>query len=230
MSLAWKAAGYERPCVGRSVARLSRLWSTRLRSTGTWSTPAAPSIAQVNALRDRPRLRVTAPDLAAGWQEVMAVDQPTAESMLRELDRFVGDWTMTAVPPGGPPWPGEARVRFEWLDGGAFLVERWSLDLPEVPDGTPRSGTSIIGCDAAKGTYVQLYADERGVRRVYEMGLRAGEWTLRREGAPFAQRFTGTFSADGTTIAGRWELAPHGEDWTTDFDVTYTRVTSAARV
>jgi hypothetical protein len=153
------------------------------------------------------------------------MDQPTAESMLRELDCLVGEWTMTAAPPGGPPWPGGARVRFEWLDGRAFLVERWSLNGAEVPAGTPTSGTAIIGCDAAKGTYVQLYADDRGVCRVYEMGLRDGEWTLRRAGASFEQHFTGTFSAEGTTITGRWELAPDGEDWTTDFDVTYTRVT-----
>jgi hypothetical protein len=154
----------------------------------------------------------------------MAMDQPTEETMLRALDRFVGEWTMTAAPPGGPPWPGTARVRFEWLDGGPFLVERWRLDLLEPLEGTPTSGTSIIGCDEAKRTYVQLYTDDRGVCRVYAMGLRGGEWMLRREGPPFAQRFSGTFSADGTTITGRWELAEDGEDWKTDFDVTYTRV------
>ena len=148
------------------------------------------------------------------------MDQPTAETMLKELDRFVGEWTMQASPPGGPPWPGGARVRFEWLDGGAFLVQRWSVDLPEAPNGT-----AIIGCDVANGTYLQLYSDDRGVCRVYEMSLRDGEWTLRREGVPFAQRFTGTFSDDGTTITGRWEIAQDGEHWTTDFDVTYSRVT-----
>jgi hypothetical protein len=153
------------------------------------------------------------------------MDQPTAQPMLRELDRFVGEWTMTATPPGGPPWPGELRVRFEWLDGGAFLAQRWRLDAPGLAEGAPRTGAAIIGCDAASGSYVQLYADERGVCRVYQMGLHAGEWTLRREGAPFAQRFTGTFSADGTTITGRWELARDGQDWQTDFDVTYTRIT-----
>lgn len=146
------------------------------------------------------------------------MDQPTAEAMLRNLDRFVGEWTMTATPRGGPPWPGEARVRFAWLDSGAFLVERWTVAVPEAPDGT-----AIIGCDAANGTYVQLYSDERGVCRVYEMRLNGREWTLRREGAPFAQRFTGTFSDDGTTITGRWEIAQDGESWATDFDVTYTR-------
>ena len=117
--------------------------------------------------------------------------QPSADSMLRELDRFIGEWTMQATPPGGPPWPGEARVRFEWLDG-AFLAERWTL--PDAPEGAPASGTSIIGCDEAHGTYFQLYYDDRGARRVYEMGLSDGHWTLRREGPPFAQRFAATFT------------------------------------
>ncbi len=152
------------------------------------------------------------------------MDQPTAEAMERALDRFVGEWTMVAAPPGGPPWPGEARVRFEWIEGGAFLAERWSLDATGLPEGTPTSGTSLYGCDAAHETYFQLYQDDRGVCRVYEMGLQGDEWTLRREAPPFAQRFTGTFSADGRTITGRWEIAEDGEDWRIDFDSTYTKV------
>ena len=152
------------------------------------------------------------------------MNQPTAEPMLRALDRFVGEWTMAATPPGGPPWPGEGRVRFDWLDGGAFLVERWRIEGAELPEGTPTSGTTVYGCDAAHGTYVRLYYDDRGVCRIYQMGLRDGEWTLRREGPPFAQRFSGTFGADRRTIAGRWELKEDGQDWKTDFDVTYTRV------
>ena len=139
-----------------------------------------------------------------------------------ELARFVGEWTMTAGPPGGPLWPGEARVRFDWLDG-VFLVERWRIDATGLPEGTPTSGTCVYGRDDAHGTYVQLYYDDRGVHRVYRMGLRDGEWTLEREGPPFAQRFRGTFSPDGRTIAGRWELREPGQEWRIDFDVTYTR-------
>ena len=56
------------------------------------------------------------------------------------------------------------------------------------------------------------------------MGLRGEKRTLQREGPPFAQRFHGTFSADGGTITGRWELREPGEGWKTDFEVTYTRV------
>ena len=35
---------------------------------------------------------------------------------LERLDALVGEWTMQAVPPGGPPWPGAARVTFAWLE------------------------------------------------------------------------------------------------------------------
>ena len=53
---------------------------------------------------------------------------------------------------------------------------------------------------------------------------RGREWTLRREGPPFAQRFRGTFSEDDTTLSGRWEIKEPGQEWSVDFDVTYTRV------
>jgi hypothetical protein len=61
------------------------------------------------------------------------------------------------------------------------------------------------------------------------MSLEDGVWTLRRE-APdfspldFAQRYTGTFSDDGKTIVGRWEIAHDGSTWEHDFDLTYVRV------
>ena len=152
------------------------------------------------------------------------MDEQHAEGTAGQLGRLVGEWKIIAGPPGGPPWPGEQRVRFEWTEGGAFLAERWSLDASGLPDGTPTSGTKIYGYDEAHGTYFQLYYDDRGVRRVYQMGLSDGEWTLQRAAPPFAQRFRGTFDHDGKTISGRWEIQDPGEDWRTDFDLTYTRV------
>jgi hypothetical protein len=41
-------------------------------------------------------------------------------------------------------------------------VQRSTVDIPEAPHTT----ISIMGCDAANGTYFQLYSDERGVCRV----------------------------------------------------------------
>ncbi|WP_426247374.1 hypothetical protein [Nocardioides sp. LHG3406-4] len=85
------------------------------------------------------------------------MDQPTAERALRELEPLVGRWTFVATGADGTRWPGEGRVTFEWHDSGAHLIQRTSVDLPEAPDGV-----SVIGCDGATGSYVQVYADERG--------------------------------------------------------------------
>jgi hypothetical protein len=147
------------------------------------------------------------------------MDQPTAEDALHELEPLVGEWTLEATWPDGQRWPG--HVTFAWHESGAHLVQRGTVDHPYAPDNV-----SIIGCDAANGTYFQLYSDERGVCRVYEMSIGNGELKLWREGEPFAQRFTGTFSADGNTITGRWEIAEGGPDFTTDFDLVFSKVGS----
>jgi hypothetical protein len=147
------------------------------------------------------------------------MEQPTAREALAKLEPLVGEWTLEAAWPDGEPWPGGGRSIFEWHESGAHLIERSMVDLPEAPDGI-----SIMGCDAANGTCFQLYSDERGVSRVYEMSIGDGEWKLWRTGEPFPQRFFGTFSDDGNTIEGRWEKAEDGTNFTTDFFLTYRRV------
>jgi hypothetical protein len=145
------------------------------------------------------------------------MEQPTAEDALRRLEPLVGEWTLEATWPNGERWPG--RATFEWHESGAHLIQRGTLEHPQAPDNV-----SIIGCDAANGTYFQLYSDERGVCRVYEMSIDDREWKLWREGDPFAQRFTATFSDDGSTLTGRWEIAENGAHFTTDFDLIFRRV------
>ena len=108
------------------------------------------------------------------------IDQPTAEDALKKLEPLLGEWILEAASPDGEPWTGEARASFEWHESGAHLVARSSVDVPGAPNTV-----SIIGCDAANGTYFQLYSDDRGVCRVYEMSVGEGEWRLWREGDPF---------------------------------------------
>jgi hypothetical protein len=148
------------------------------------------------------------------------IDRPTAEQALEEMQVLVGEWSLDATPPGGESWPGEAKATFEWLECSdqQVLVGRTEIEMPEAPNGV-----SVYGCDAANGTYYQLYTDDRGVCRVYEMSIGDREWKLWREGEPFNQRFTATISEDGTRIEGRWEI-DDGDGWRTDFDLIYTRV------
>ena len=140
------------------------------------------------------------------------------------LAPLVGEWRIQAAFEDAPPADIGARVSFEWLPGERFLIQRWQVPVPEAPDGI-----AIIGADPkSEGNYLQHYFDSRGVARVYKMSFNDGVWNLWRDKADFStlefsQRFTGTFSADGETIAGRWEICHDGKTWEHDFDLTYTR-------
>jgi hypothetical protein len=146
---------------------------------------------------------------------------------LARLDIFVGEWILEARFPGDhPAAPGEspqARSRFEWDLGRQFLLQRTEIDVPEVPDSL-----TIVGADLETGAYMQHYYDSRGVARLYAMTLDDRMWTLTRRSPDFgpldfAQRFTGTFSADRDTISGAWEKRLDGGGWQHDFDLTYRR-------
>jgi hypothetical protein len=131
---------------------------------------------------------------------------------LKALDALVGEWVL------GDPSAPVGRTSFSWLEGGFFLVQRWTVDVPGAPDGI-----AILGRDATTGELVQHYFDSRGVARVYQLRLEGGTWRLWRDGPDFWQRFSGTFAEDGTTIRGTWETSPDGTSWEHDFDLVYTR-------
>ena len=143
------------------------------------------------------------------------MQQPTAEETLRRLEPLVGTWTMHA---NADTWEGQGTTTFEWHPGHAHLVQRATVDHPDAPNNV-----SVIGCDGAKGTYVQLYSDDRGVARIYEMTFDGTTWTLERKGEPFAQRYVGTFSADGRTITGQWQIDEDGSGYRPDFDIVLER-------
>jgi hypothetical protein len=143
---------------------------------------------------------------------------------LEALKPLVGEWRLVATFKGMPPSDDGARVTFEWMPGERFLIERWEVPIPEAPDGI-----AIIGPDPEReGNYLQHYFDTRGVARVYKMSFENGVWKLWRDEADFSpldfsQRYTGTFSDDGKTIAGAWEICHDGKTWQHDFDLSYIR-------
>ncbi len=150
----------------------------------------------------------------------------TPNRPLAALDLLVGEWRMVPRFENLPVPDGDARVTFEWMPGGQFLVQRWSIPVPEAPDGI-----AVIGADpASEERFVQHYFDSRGVARVYKMTLADNVWTLWRDEPDFSpldfrQRYSGKVSDDGRTITGAWEICHDGTTWEHDFDLTYTRVT-----
>ena len=130
------------------------------------------------------------------------MDQPTAEKALKDMEVLAGEWALEAVPPGGEPWPGEARTSFEWLEGNQLLLGRTAIELPEAPDSI-----CVYGCDAANGTYYQLYSDDRGVCRAGRNGLRGG---LRRRGDdPAEHQRCGDADPPGESGPGPSGALPH---------------------
>ena len=160
----------------------------------------------------------------------MQSDQATRKAALERLNVFIGEWRMEAAFPLAAPASiaGRAavgRALFEWVLGGQFLTQYEEFPDPDVPDSS-----AIIGFDPDSQAYTQHYFDSRGVARVYAKTLSDGVWTLLRETPDFtpldfSQRFTGTFSDDAKTIAGRWESGSDVSSLEHDFDLTYTKAT-----
>jgi hypothetical protein len=135
---------------------------------------------------------------------------------MEPLVSLVGEWRIEA-------FGGAGRCIFEWDLGGAFLVQRTEVDLPEAP-----STLSVIALGPEGEGFTQHYFDSRGVVRTYSMTFADGEWTLLRESEDFSpldfrQRYTGRFSEDGKRIHGTWEIN-EGGTWDKDFDLNYVRL------
>ena len=145
---------------------------------------------------------------------------------IERLEPFVGRWELEAVFPQGGPVEGDvgARAEFEWALDRAFLLERSEVDHPDAPNGL-----CIVAPKADDTGFTQHYFDSRGVARLYDMTFDGRVWTLTREKADFSpldfkQRYTGTFSDNGRSIHGTWEICHDGATWEKDFDLNYSRV------
>lgn len=140
------------------------------------------------------------------------------------LEPLIGEWRLEMLLSGVDLPDVDARVTFEWHGDRAFVLQRWTVPIPEAPDGL-----AVIRWDEGRGTFLQHYFDERNVARVYEMTLAGGVWTLERtkpdfSDFAFSQRSVGHFSEDGNRIDCTLEIAHDHETWEKDFDLVYTRV------
>lgn len=151
----------------------------------------------------------------------------TSPAKSSSLGLLIGTWEFESTKDGR--FMGRGTATFEWIEGGAFVLQRADAEpSPETDPGwaanSPMPVTSIIGFDDATLDQVMLYADARGVFRIYHMGLNDDSWRLWRAAPAFHQRFIGAFRDHGQTVEGRWESSPDGSAWEPDFDLTYRKV------
>jgi hypothetical protein len=141
---------------------------------------------------------------------------------LSDLQPLIGSWIMSITWSEkthqlvGGPRSVDVPVSFAWASNGSFLVHT------SGGGGAPLAHW-MIGRDDTSGTFSALYADSRGVSRLYEMSFAGELWKMWRAAPGFHQRFAGRIGPDGNTIEACWEKSEDGSNWEHDFDLIYTR-------
>jgi hypothetical protein len=134
--------------------------------------------------------------------------------MIEALAVLIGEWDVESNKLGV-----RGRATVDRFEGDRFVRLRSGGDDGEMP-----SSTWIIGSDDSTDHCTSLYYDSRNVRRVYQMRVRDGVWTIWRDAPNFNQRYIGKIVDGGKTIAGQWEFSEDGKSWEVDFDLTYRKV------
>jgi hypothetical protein len=114
---------------------------------------------------------------------------------LRSLDRLVGTWTVSG--PDGL----SGEVRYEWMDGGCWLVQHVDLHRGDEQD----RGVEYIGYDEDSGELRSHFFGSRGELLEYTYRLQGDLLTIWFGGTDSPPRFEGRFSTDGTANSGAWQ-------------------------
>ena len=140
---------------------------------------------------------------------------------LAALEFLIGTWEMTISRASFLPDPDQTvtgLVNVQPIENATLLALRQLVD-----PGGPPAATWVIGRDGAKPDYTVLYADARGVSRVYTMSLTGERWRIWRDDPEFSQRFEATIDPDRRHISGSWQKRASKGDWEHDFTVDYAR-------
>ncbi|MGH8774359.1 MAG: hypothetical protein ACRDWI_04035 [Jiangellaceae bacterium] len=139
---------------------------------------------------------------------------PQPSTKVRNLDRLVGTWTMS----GGV----QGTVRYEWMEGGFFLLQHVSIDH----DGHQIRGMEVIGHEQRFGEepsedVKSRFYDSEGNTLDYVYEIEGDTFTIwgGEKGSPAYAR--STFSEDGNSASGAWVFPGDG-----GYEFTMTRVTS----
>ena len=140
---------------------------------------------------------------------------------LADLQLLVGHWRIELYDAAFLPDPdirATGSIEIDWIEAGAALRMR------QGSTENPPAAVWIIGRDDSEAGYSVLYADDRGVSRIYRMSLEDARWLMWRDTPEFSQRFDAQLDPDAGAIRGRWEKSTdQGTTWEHDFNVDYIR-------
>ncbi|HKJ81461.1 MAG TPA: hypothetical protein VJ954_05510 [Ignavibacteriaceae bacterium] len=140
-------------------------------------------------------------------------------STLKSLGILVGKWNTVGTHPLQPGEKLHGQTEFYWIEGGAFLAMRSSIEHEAFPEGI-----AIISCDDSTKEGFMIYFDDRGVSRNYKWSFAGNELKCWRDSPGFSQHYSLTIIDNGDTIIGKGELSKDGSTWEKDLELTYKRV------
>jgi hypothetical protein len=138
---------------------------------------------------------------------------------LSAFNVLVGEWKTTGTHGALPDKVFHGHTSFRWIEGGAFLMMHSDIDEEEIP-----AAIAIFGSDNNTDECFMIYFDERKVSRKIDVSFKDNVLKWWRDAPEFSQRYTFTFTNNGTTITSKGEISKDGEVWEKDLDLTYTRI------
>jgi Protein of unknown function (DUF1579) len=146
----------------------------------------------------------------------------TPDPALRQLDRFVGTWTMAGNLVGSEEKTIKGTATYRWLPGGFFMEQHVTLDFA----GFARiDSLEIIGYDPETGTFPStVYSNMSPQPLPYRWAIDGDTVTITVSYGPLDATFTGKWN--GESFSGGWRPNP-GADETVNvaYDVSGGRAT-----
>jgi hypothetical protein len=152
-----------------------------------------------------------------------AQGMPTPDPALKQLDRFVGRWTLEGNFVGSDDVTITGEAAYRWLPGGFFLEQHIKLDFI----GLEIDSTEMVGYDAESGTFPStVFSNMSPIPLPYRWEVEDDIVRISVSYGPLDATFEGRFSDGGQTFAGGWRPNP-GADETANvaYDVRGRRAT-----
>lgn len=126
---------------------------------------------------------------------------PTPNSMLQELDSFIGTWELTGNLPGSNEDTIKGTAKFEWLPGSFFLKQTFSLNFM----GMQIESLELIGYDEqTKGLKSHVFSNLSGEALPYFWEVADGKVKITVKYGILDATFHGELSEDGIHYNGGW--------------------------
>jgi hypothetical protein len=148
---------------------------------------------------------------------------PIPDPSLKNLDKFVGSWSMKGHLVGSDQENIVGKATFHWLEGGFFLQQDLEMDFA----GMMRiKSLELIGYDSATKAFASnVYSNLSPVPLPYTWEVQGDSLTISVSHGPLNATFTGTFSADGKSFSGGWRPNPGADEKVNvSYDVGGTRI------